>query len=64
MYEHEPRKFEKRGDKMITTVENLKTKELSELEADGVFVFIVGGQVHGDEDIGSGNDGAADGFVA
>jgi len=40
MYEHEPRKFEKRGDKMITTVENLKTKELSELEADGVFVFI------------------------
>ena len=40
IYEHEPRKFEKRGDKMITTIENLKTKELSELEADGVFVFI------------------------
>jgi len=40
MYEHEPRKFEKRGDKMITFVENLKTNELKELESDGVFVFI------------------------
>ena len=40
MYEHEPRKFEKRGDKMVTTIENLKTKELNELEADGVFVFV------------------------
>lgn len=40
MYEHEPRKFEKRGDKMITFVEDLKTKEIKELEADGVFVFI------------------------
>lgn len=40
MYEHEPRKFEKRGDKMIATLENLKTKEIVELEGDGVFVFI------------------------
>ena len=40
MYEHEPRKFEKHGDKMITTLENLKTKEISTLESDGVFVFI------------------------
>ena len=40
MYEHEPRKFEKRGDKMITFVENLKTNELKELASDGVFVFI------------------------
>jgi thioredoxin reductase (NADPH) len=40
MYEHEPRKFEKRGDRMITFVEDLKTKELKELESDGVFVFI------------------------
>jgi thioredoxin reductase (NADPH) len=40
MYEHEPRKFEKCGDKMITTLENLKTKEISTLESDGVFVFI------------------------
>jgi len=40
MYEYEPRGFEKRGNKMITTLENLKTKELSTLESDGVFVFI------------------------
>ena len=40
MYEHEPRKFEKRGDKMITFVEDLKTNGLKELESDGVFVFI------------------------
>jgi thioredoxin reductase (NADPH) len=40
MYEHEPRKFEKRGDKMITFVQDLRSKKLKELEADGVFVFI------------------------
>ncbi|MDR3653834.1 MAG: FAD-dependent oxidoreductase [Paludibacter sp.] len=40
MYEHEPRKFEKRGDKMVATLENLKTKKLEKLESDGVFVFI------------------------
>jgi thioredoxin reductase (NADPH) len=40
MYEHEPRKFEKRDGKMIATLENLKTKEIVELEGDGVFVFI------------------------
>jgi len=40
MYEHEPRKFEKRDGKMITVVEDLKTKEVKELAADGVFVFI------------------------
>ncbi len=40
MYEHEPRNFEKRGNTMITTIEDLKTKELKELESDGVFVFI------------------------
>lgn len=39
-YEHEPRKFEKRGEKMVTTIENLRTKEMSELASDGVFVFI------------------------
>ncbi|MBP6230659.1 MAG: FAD-dependent oxidoreductase [Paludibacteraceae bacterium] len=39
-YEHEPRKFEKRGDKMITIIEDLKTKTQTELEADGVFVFV------------------------
>lgn len=40
MYEHEPRGFEKRGNTMITTLEDLKTKEVKELESDGVFVFI------------------------
>ncbi|MEI8271618.1 MAG: FAD-dependent oxidoreductase [Paludibacter sp.] len=40
MYEHEPRGFEKRGNIMITTIEDLKTKEVKELESDGVFVFI------------------------
>ncbi len=40
MYQHEPRKFEKRDGKMISYVENLKTKETLEIEADGVFVFI------------------------
>jgi thioredoxin reductase (NADPH) len=39
-YEYEPRGFVKEGDKMITTLENLKTKEISTLESDGVFVFI------------------------
>ena len=40
MYEHEPRGFEKRGNIMITSIEDLKTKEVKELESDGVFVFI------------------------
>lgn len=40
LYSHEPRRFEKRADKMVATLENLKTKELFELDADGVFVFI------------------------
>ena len=40
LYEHEPRNFEKRGNTMITTIEDLKTKEMKELESDGVFVFI------------------------
>ena len=40
MYEHEPRRFEKRDGKMITILEDLKTKEMKELAADGVFVFI------------------------
>jgi thioredoxin reductase (NADPH) len=39
-YSHEPRKFEKVNDKMLVTMENLKTKELATIEADGVFVFI------------------------
>lgn len=40
IYSHEPRKFMKDGNEMITTIENLKTKEITELRSDGVFVFI------------------------
>ncbi len=40
LFETEPRAFRREGDKMITEVEDLKTKERSELVSDGVFVFI------------------------
>jgi thioredoxin reductase (NADPH) len=40
LFEHEPRSFSRDGDKMITEVENLKTKKISKLVSDGVFVFI------------------------
>jgi thioredoxin reductase (NADPH) len=40
LYEHEPRLFTKEGDKMVTEVEDLKTKERKKLVSDGVFVFI------------------------
>ena len=40
LFEHEPRSFVRAGDKLITEVENLKTKTRSNLISDGVFVFI------------------------
>jgi len=40
MFEHEPRSFKREGDKMITEVEDLKTKEHKKLISDGVFIFI------------------------
>ena len=40
LYSHEPRSFVRQGDKMITEVEDLKTKTVSKLSSDGVFVFI------------------------
>lgn len=40
LFEHEPRAFVKEGDKIITEVENLKTKEKIKLTSDGVFIFI------------------------
>jgi thioredoxin reductase (NADPH) len=40
LFEHEPRSFAREGDKMITEIENLKTKEMKKLVSDGVFVFI------------------------
>jgi thioredoxin reductase (NADPH) len=40
LLEHEPRSFKRDGDKIITVVEDLKTKEVKTLIADGVFIFI------------------------
>lgn len=40
LWSHEPRKFEKIGEKMVVVAENLKTKELATLERDGVFIFV------------------------
>jgi len=39
-FQHEPRSFVREGDKIATEVENLKTKEISKLTSDGVFIFI------------------------
>ena len=40
LFESEPRSFVKSGDKIVTEVENLKTKERIQLTSDGVFIFI------------------------
>jgi len=40
MLSHEPRAFQKVGDKMVVEVEDLKTKEMKTLTSDGIFVFI------------------------
>lgn len=40
LFESEPRSFTKEGDKLITVVENVKTRSLARLESDGVFIFI------------------------
>ncbi len=40
LFSHEPRSFVRDGDKIITEVEDLKTKTVSKLVSDGVFVFI------------------------
>ncbi len=39
LFESEPRAFEKSGDRMLTTVENLKTGSRQTIESDGVFIF-------------------------
>jgi thioredoxin reductase (NADPH) len=39
-FEHEPRKFERKGDKMVVTLENLKSKHQFEIETDGIFIFV------------------------
>ncbi|MDP4207979.1 MAG: FAD-dependent oxidoreductase [Bacteroidota bacterium] len=38
--ESEPRKFEKVGNKMLITYEDLKTRQLHQLDSDGIFVFV------------------------
>ncbi len=40
LFENEPRAFIKDGDKIVTEVENVKTKERRKLISDGVFIFI------------------------
>lgn len=40
LFGHEPRSFSREGDKMITTVEDLKSNKVNTLVSDGVFVFI------------------------
>lgn len=40
LYNSEPRSFTKDGDKIITEVEDVKTKRLHKLVSDGVFIFI------------------------
>ena len=40
LFSHEPRSFTREGDKMVTEVEDLKTKSRKKLVSDGVFVFI------------------------
>ena len=39
-WSHEPRGFDRKGDKMVLMAENLKTKEMVTLERDGVFIFV------------------------
>jgi thioredoxin reductase (NADPH) len=40
LFENEPRFFTKEGDKIITEIENVKTKIRQKLVSDGVFIFI------------------------
>ncbi len=40
MFEHEPRGFKRRGDKVIVEVEDLKTKKNKDLVTDGIFIFV------------------------
>jgi thioredoxin reductase (NADPH) len=40
LFQHEPRSFRREGDKMITELENLQTKQRNTLISDGIFIFI------------------------
>ncbi len=39
IFEHEPRSFSKKGEKMRIDIENMKTHERKEISSDGVFIF-------------------------
>jgi thioredoxin reductase (NADPH) len=40
MFDTEPREFKRDGDKIVTEIENVKTKVRQKLTSDGVFIFI------------------------
>jgi len=40
LFENEPRSFTREGDKIVTEIENVKTKVRQKLISDGVFIFI------------------------
>lgn len=40
LFENEPRSFTREGDKIVTEIENVKTKVRQKLFSDGVFIFI------------------------
>lgn len=40
IYDNEPRSFTREGDKIVTEIENVKTKEYQKIQSDGVFIFI------------------------
>lgn len=40
LFQHEPRSFKRDGDKMVSELEDLLTKERKTLVSDGVFIFI------------------------
>jgi len=40
LYDREPRSFTREGDKIVTEIQNVKTKESEKLVSDGVFIFI------------------------
>jgi len=40
LFENEPRSFKREGDKIVTEIENVRTKVKQKLLSDGVFIFI------------------------
>ena len=40
LWSHEARSFQKRGDKMLAEIEDLKTGKRIELTRDGIFIFV------------------------